>query len=265
MIPWTAAQHALARFEVTRAIAKEGVTCSQESGTDVMPAHILPSVRDGSTVDDIIGEIDQDGYVFTIDPRDQVFFPTRVNRNPKRHHRLDLVVRNGDVCVRKTFFATHQKLLSRRISERLRNGFWVEAAALLRTRGCKRVPTLRNIDRSKSAIEIEYIRGDNLRNVLSGRVDFFDDKSGTEKLRNMLREADLGLSLQIAAILAEVIKRGVAPRDVHAANFILATNSRLLYMVDFHLSWLRPIPAFSRTATELEGIVRRAWPVSCLS
>lgn len=117
---------------------------------------------------------------------------------------------------------------------------------------------LRSIDPCKSAIEIDYIRGENLRNILSRRVDGFGDKSGRGKLFDIVRRLDPGLSSQIAAIIEEVINRGVAPRDVHPANFIVASDSQLLYMVDFHLSWLRPIPPFARAAAELRGTLGRA-------
>ena len=168
MIIWTAAQHVLARYEVETAIARGEITPLPEPCLQGMLAHLLPSVRDGGTRDGYLGEIDQDGYVFTTDPRDQPLFPNRTLRIPKRHHHLALVV-EGKSSLSKTFPATAQSTWSSRVGERLLNGFWVEAAALLRLRGCEQVPAIRHIDRAGSAIEIEYIRGKNLRNILKSR------------------------------------------------------------------------------------------------
>ena len=221
-----------------------------------MLAHLLPSVRDGSRHDGYLGEIDQDGYVFTTDPRDQTLFPNRPVRVPKRHHRLALVVRGGIVCVRKTFQAMAQSTWSSRVGERLLNGFWVEAAALLRLRGCEQVPAIRHIDRVGSAIEIEYIRGKNLRNILKSRSTDLSYRS-PENMFDRILKGDSKLSSEIAAIIHGVIKRGVAPRDIHAANFIQADDSGLLYMVDYHLSWLRSVHPFTERATELGNLVKQ--------
>jgi hypothetical protein len=254
VIVWTAAQHALSRFEVRNAVVHTDFTHPNGSCSDTVAAHLLPSVRDGRNIGGIIGEIDQDGYVFTIDARDQEFFPSRVgHKNPKRHHLLELVVRQDRVCVRKTFFTTPQKRLVARLSQQVKNGFWMEAAALLRMRGSRRVPILRGIDCSNSAIEIEYIKGQSLRHVMPfGADDLSEDESSTERFADALRAKEPGLSAQVSEIFREALGRGVAPRDVHAANFILASDSRLVYMVDFHLSWLHPIPPFGSTSKMLK-------------
>jgi hypothetical protein len=257
VIIWTAAQQVLARFEVETAIARGEMTRLPEPCLQGMLAHLLPSVRDGSRHDGYLGEIDQDGYVFTTDSRDQTLFPNRPLRNPKRHHRLALVVRGGIVCVRKTFQAMAQSTWSSRVGERLLNGFWVEAAALLRLRGCEQVPAIRHIDRAGSAIEIEYIRGKNLRNILKSRSTDLSYRSAENMFDRILKGADSKLSSEIAAIIHGVIKRGVAPRDIHAANFIQADDSGLLYMVDYHLSWLRPVHPFTEHAKELRNLVKQ--------
>ena len=165
--------------------------------------------------------------MFTTDSRDQTLFPNRTLRIPKRHHHLALVVRGEIVCVRKTFQATAQSTWSSRVGERLLNGFWVEAAALLRLRGCEQVPAIRHIDRAGSAIEIEYIRGKNLRNILKSRSTDLSYRSAENMFGRILKEADSKLSSEIAAIIHEVMKRGVAPRDIHAANFVQADDSGL--------------------------------------
>jgi serine/threonine protein kinase len=258
VIVWTAAHYVLARYEVETAILRGDLTRLRESGSGTMRADLLPSIREGGNCEGNLGEIDQDGYVFTADPRDQSFFPNRPLRNPKRHHRLDLVVRDGTVCVRKTFLPLPQTRWSSAQAQRLNSCFWIEAAALLRLRGYKQVPALRHIDCDRSAIEIEYVGGENLRNLLRLRSSDLSYRSAESMFDNILGGADPTISSLIAAMLREVMGHGVAPRDLHAANFIQARDSGSLYMVDFHLSWLRPIPPFTETAKALECLLNRS-------
>ena len=83
----------------------------------------------------------------------------------------------------------------------------------------------------------------------------------------ILKGADSKLSSEIAAIIHEVMKRGVAPRDIHAANFVRAIVKDSCIWSITPCSWLRPVHPFTDHATELGNLQLSSsdgsWKIEC--
>jgi tRNA A-37 threonylcarbamoyl transferase component Bud32 len=108
---------------------------------------------------------------------------------------------------------------------------------LLRLRELNGVPRIRRIEARKGAIEMDYILGRDLRQILSaGRKIIYEE---IERSFRALLASENEISRQISAILNGLVERGVIHRDVHAANFIVAERSNRLYIIDFQVSHLR--------------------------
>ncbi|MCU1337842.1 MAG: hypothetical protein JWO19_3423 [Bryobacterales bacterium] len=72
----------------------------------------------------------------------------------------------------------------------------------------------------------------------------------------LLADPDNKASQQIKELLITVMSRGVIPRDIHAANFIRGRRSKTLYLVDFNLIYLRPVPGWRSHARNVVSILR---------
>jgi hypothetical protein len=138
----TALLYLLARLEVHWAILTRKFD-GEDPRVDYLPARLVPSVFQGDSADRNLAEIDQDGFVFAIDPRDKVVFRSRNHMVPRRDHRLQLVLRNGNILVRKTQLPPGGKIsLARRIPLWVKLGFYLECASLFRLRGLRFTPRL---------------------------------------------------------------------------------------------------------------------------
>jgi hypothetical protein len=93
--------YVLARLQVTYALLPPRVT-SDKPCADMLNVSLIPSLALGSCDDRVIAEIDQDGLMFAVDERDTKLFNTKTTRSPRRHHRVQLVLRGGVVYVRKS-------------------------------------------------------------------------------------------------------------------------------------------------------------------
>lgn len=52
------------------------------------------------------------------------------------------------------------------------------------------------------------------------------------------------------------MRHGAIPRDIHAANFMQGQQSKKLYMVDFNLAHLRPVPGWRSYARDLSRLLK---------
>ena len=90
---------------------------------------------------------------------------------------------------------------------------------------------------------MDYIWGRDLRRILgeAGPHIDYDEVSRTfgELLAGKIEKA---ASQELSELLERVVRRGVIPRDLHAANVIQAFSSGRLYLVDFNLVYLLPAP-----------------------
>lgn len=248
---WTAALYLLARWEVSYALARDRITGGNHCEDDLLPSHLIPSCALGNYRDRVLAEIDQDGFLFAIERRDAHFFNTRQTMAPRKDHRVQIVLTGGAVRIRKAVLHNERTGIFARIFEVVQWELYLEAAALLRLRGLACVPTIRRIDPAQGVIEMDYIWGRDLRQVFSdGRCEI-DYEHVFSTFSAVIARPDSEISRQVAELLSSVIGSGVVPRDVHAANLIRAGRSGRLYLIDFSLVYLRPVPGWRSHARNL--------------
>ena len=224
------------------------------AGPDRLPASALCSVRSGDTSDRTIAEVDQQGYIFAVDPADQPQFQASLTKEPRRHNEILIVLREGRVCVRKRPLLPAGATFQARLMHTLGWWFYLEAAALLRLRGLDGVPKLLRLDTRARALEMEYILGSDIRQEIIRSAGQHSCVSVDRVFRERLRCQDDSLGYQVHRTLSGVMKRGILPRDIHAANFIRGKETGRLYMVDYQLPHFRHIPGWRNREREL-----RAW------
>ena len=155
----TALLYLVARLEVSYALLTDNITNDAIPFDDSLPTWLIPTVRLGNLGDRVLAEIDQDGFIFAVDSRDEALFNTRSTMVPRRHHRINIVLTRGSVRLRKSAVQSESVNILTRVVECLRLGFYLEAAALLRLRGLPYVPAIRLIEAKKSLIEMDYVWG----------------------------------------------------------------------------------------------------------
>lgn len=227
---WTFSVYLLARAEVAWSLRGSDMRASPESSDRLDPAQI-PSVRGnpaGGLQDRVLAEMDQDGFLFAVDPRDKPLFNRRQHFVPRKHHRIQIVLTGGKILLRKTRIPA-VKGVGGRLGEWLKWDLYLEAASLLRLRRSEGFPRLHRIDRREALIEMDFIWGADVRGG------------------DLPREA--------TSLLDRAVRRGIIPRDVHAANFVRAHASGKLYLVDFNLVHLWPIPGWRRHLRALEVLL----------
>lgn len=241
---WTATVYLLARYEVRRARTgknePEKIDCA-----DGLAPELVPSLRlDGlsPSAERVLAEIDQDGFVFAVDDRDRSFFHGRGWIVPRRHHRIQIIWSNGAIRLRKTF-APKEKGVGGWLRNRLHWELYVEAAALLRLRGTDGVPVVRNVNLHEGIIEMDYIWGHDLRRILGEAGSHIDYEKTSRSFGELLAgRIERAASRALSELLDRVARRGVIPRDLHAANVIRAFSSGRLYLVDFNVVYILPKP-----------------------
>jgi hypothetical protein len=248
---WTATLYLLARWEVSNARFPnaEGNGCE-----DLLPPGLIPSVT-SSWRDRVLAEIDQDGFIFAVEEPDTQFFNTKKTMAPRRHHRVQIVLTEVGVCVRKSVLRKNLTGIFARFREFIQFEFYLEAAALLRLRGLAGVPAIRRLDPSKGIIEMDYIWGSDLRQLFAGGRHGIEYEDVSRQFAALIAKADNELSRQIVELLGGVVSRGVIPRDLNAANFIRATRSGKVYLIDYNLVYLRPIPGWRSHARNLTSML----------
>jgi tRNA A-37 threonylcarbamoyl transferase component Bud32 len=253
---YTAMVYVVARVEVTYALLTRHIASDNEC-EDTLPLSLIPSVARGDGSDRVLAEIDQDGFTFAVDDHDAKFFNTSSTMNARRHSRIEMISRGGAVYLRKTAIRKRHPEILARLRDFLGWEFYIEAAALLRLRGLPCVPSIRRIDCRERTIEMDYIWERDLRQVLAnGRNEIAYDEISRLFLALVAKVSQNETSAKATEILISVIRRGVIPRDVHAANFIQVDRSNKLYMVDFNLAYLRPVPGWRSHVRNLAWVLK---------
>jgi tRNA A-37 threonylcarbamoyl transferase component Bud32 len=253
---WSMMVYVSARLQVKYTSLTRRIASDKRCEDTLAPA-LVPSVVLGDCRNRVLAEIDQEGFAFAVDQRDTVFFNTKTSMNPRRHHRIQIVLTEGAVCLRKSIIRKrHTKILDR-IYDFLRWEFYIETAALLRLRELACVPTIRRIDYSNGSIEMDYIWGRDLRQILANGKDGISCEEISRSFSALFAGGcQSGISTQITATISTVMRHGVIPRDIHAANFIQGQQSKKLYMIDFNLVHLRPVPGWRSYARDLSWLLK---------
>jgi hypothetical protein len=237
---------------------------------DALLARSVPSFASGRTEDRVLAEIDQDGFAFAVDPLDVQFFNRRAERRERQQNLLDIVLFDGQVCIRKRFRGLRPGAIrwgSKAVPLRQRaiRGLWAwmrlflysEAAALFRLQDLPYVPKVRHIDFADHALYIDCLVGESLRHraARSGAAVHDNDLATDGDLAGLTgRELDrreVGLldgigggdfRSEIATMTAEINSRGVAPLDIKLGNFFRGATSGTLYWLDFEISRIQSQP-----------------------
>lgn len=237
---------------------------------DALPPSAIPSVARGSREDRILAEVDQDGFAFAKEPIDAPFFNRRTRRANRQQNLIDIALVDGQVCIRKRVRGL--RLGARLWGDRpvpalawMHRGLWAslglylysEAAALLRLRDLPFVPRLRKIDFAERALYIDYIQGENLRNLAARAgaavhdADLKHDPDLSQLSAHDLERREVHLleraeggdfRREISEMAREINARGVAPLDVKLGNFIRGARTGRLYWLDFEISRLKSQP-----------------------
>jgi hypothetical protein len=230
---------------------------SAVSHEDMLPVSFIPSFALGDWRDRVLAEIDQDGFAFAVDPLDAEVFNSKPAMTARKHHRIQIVLRAGRVSLRKAPVNKPCGNILDRVFAFLKWEFYIETAALLRLQGLGCVPTVRRIDVRERAIEMDYIWGRDLRQILADGAQEIPYEEISRSFSVLAaRESRDEIWGQVAEVVAKIVGRGVIPRDVHAANFVLGRRSRRLYMVDFDLVYLYPVPGWRAHARTLNWLFK---------
>jgi len=241
---------------------------------DALPPVAVPSVAAGHVEDRVLAEIDQDGFAFAVDPRDEPFFNRRDMRVPRQQNLVDVVLIDGRVCIRKRFrgYRPGAKRWGGHpvpVSDRARRSLWAnlglylftEAAALLRLHDLPFVPKLRAVDLDDRAIYLDYLQGESLRDQAASSGAAVHDRElagdpalcalSAEELERRevsLLEAAIGGDFrdEISTMAAQVNARGVASLDVKLGNFMRGAHSGRLYWIDFEICRLASQPRWEQ-------------------
>jgi hypothetical protein len=239
VIVHTISLYLLARVEVLIARITRKLHSSGLPSPDRLPPQEIPSVALGELQDRVLGEIDQEGFIFARDPRDAPFFNRRSQKIPRRHRPLLLVLRDRIVCVEKGPQGNCKTGIRHRIQCALGWEFYLEAAALLRLQGLPFIPRLLGIDTRRRIIRLEFIWGETLYHAIAqGQVSYDEIQ---HSFATMLRDSASATGAEILRMLNSMADRRVTQLDVNAANFIRGRFTQTLYTIDFHLVHLRPV------------------------
>lgn len=239
---WTAMLYAVARWEVTSALCANKLAGSL-AFEDGLPPELIPSVSLRGLQDRVLAEIDQDGYLFAADEHDEPFFNKRKRMVPRTHHRVRIVLSSGAVRLQKSAVRRATNAAGR-LRDYLQWEFYMEAAALLRLRGVTGVPLIRRLDVREGMIEMDYIWGQDLRQIFAGNRSEIDYDQISRIFGESLADQTSPLSRDAANLVARAASSGVIARDLPAGNFVRAFRSQSLYLVDFNLIYLRPVPGW---------------------
>lgn len=258
-----------ARAEVNAAL-RDGALAPSRPLPDALPIAAIPSIAAGRGEDRVLAEIDQDGFAFAVDPRDEAYFNRREHRAERQQNLVDVTLLDGRVCIRKRFrgFRAGARRWGDRpvpASERARRAVWVnlglymytEAAALLRLQDLPFIPRLRAIDVADRAIYVDFVNGESLRSIAGrGGAPVHDQDLARDPELSRLSSRELerrevalleeaigpGFRREIAFMVREVNARGVAPLDIKLGNFIRGLATGRLYWIDFEISRLASQP-----------------------
>jgi len=280
-----------AKAEVDAALwAGAGVVPAAPPLADELPPMLVPSVARGSLEDRVLAEIDQDGFAFAVDPLDAQFFNRRPRRARRQQNLVDIALVDGRVCIRKRVrglcFGARQwgdrpvpawEWMYRRVWTSLGLYLYTEAAALLRLRDLPFVPRLRAIDFGEHALYIDYVQGENLRNVAAqagAAVHDGDVKRDPELSRLCARDLERrevrllegagggDFRREISAMAGGINARGVAPLDIKLGNFIRGARTGRLYWIDFEIARLQSQPRWDEDLALQRGLLEEVFELS---
>jgi len=282
---------ARAKAEVQAALrAGGGSVPPARALSDALPPSSIPSFAAGRSENRVLAEIDQDGFAFAVDPVDEPFFNRRTRRVPRQQNQIEIALVDGHVCVRKRIrgFRVGARLWGNRpvpARERAQRSLWValgyflysEAAALLRLHDLPYVPKLRAIDVFGRTLYVDYVPGEDLRNLAArsgAAVHDLDIKNDSElgKLSAAeleRREVELldrlgggDFRREIADMAREINSRGVVPLDIKLGNFLRGASTGRLYWLDFEISRLRSQPRFDEDLTVQRATLERLFQLA---
>ena len=278
-----------ARAEVMSAI-QSGALAQARPLDDGLPPAAVPSIAAGGLDDRVLAEIDQDGFTFATDPRDEGYFNRRARQVPRQQNLVDVTLLDGRICVRKRFRGF--RFGARRWGDRpvpaqewARRAFWVnlglflftEAAALLRLQDLPFVPKLRAIDFADRALYVDFVHGTSLRSLAArGGAPVHDNDLARdpqlsqlsarelERREVTLLEAACGgdFRREIASMTREVNARGVAPLDIKLGNFIRGAATGRLYWIDFEICRLASQPNWEADLAREREVLEEVFELS---
>jgi hypothetical protein len=139
------------------------------------------------------------------------FFGANRSTHPRRYNRIQIVLREGRIYLRKSLISGCHSHKVDAVLHRLRWNFYIEAAALLRLRGLNGVPPIRRIEARNGAIEMDCIWGRDLRQILSAGRKITDEEIYNEEIYCSfvsLLASDSEISGQFSTLLSDVVERG---------------------------------------------------------
>lgn len=274
--PQNLVSYARIRREVGLALRQHHALAEGPTSPDALPCAIIPSCARGNLADRVLAEVDQDGFIFATDPVDRPLFDRRRAQIRRNRHTVQVVLVDRSVRIRKHFRRRVQNAGARAgFWNLLSMDFYREAAALMRLRDLPGIPTVRRIDAVGRMIEMDFIWGENQRHrIAAGGEPVHDLDIAADPALSRLstaqrtrREIELfsrivtpELRSRILALAVEISRRGVAPGDVHPANFVVGAHTGAFYWIDFELVHLEPSAGwrtrserFHRTLREILG------------
>lgn len=266
-------KYLIARSEVLEGLRRHGKVLSDVPVRDAALPSDIPSCRGRESQDRFLAEIDQDGFAFALAPSDIAYFNRRTHKLPRYRYRIDVVVRNGRVCVRKQFVRGpwRRNLARWWFWNLLGLPFYNAAAALLRLRGLPGIPAIHEIEPLTRTIYMDYVQGENLRQHV-GRIgyaihdaDLAADPSlcrlsGSERDRRERRMFSqvIGRNLagQIEGLVRAMNSRGVAPQDIKMGNVMIGAKSGCLYWIDFERALLSSFDGWEKSSQKQSRLLK---------
>jgi hypothetical protein len=252
---------------------------------DALDARSLPSAGRYGLGNRMLAEIDEEGFAFAVNPEDRPMFNKRDKSRPRPIHQLQIVLHDGRICVRKRFRGPSRGMTrfgrirltvadqaKRHAWAALGLWFYVEAAALLRLAQLPFVPKLRGLDVERHEVFMDYLPGDNLRQLAAAQgqpvydVDVGADPSlaslGADELTarevRLVDAAGLGnYRAQVHAMVAAMNDVGVAPLDIKPGNLLRGARTQRLYWLDFERARLKSQPAWDEGLRQQDDLIRR--------
>ena len=272
MFPDLCAQFWKLRREVRTALAQTNNVFPSVTVADALDPSQVPSVALHRTRNDVLAQVDQDGFAFAVDPADAPLFNRRDRKLQRNKHQLDIVVYDGRVCIRKRFLpGPSDRSLRGKLLVRL--SFYRETAALLRLRNLSIVPQIRGIDIPSMTIYRDYIDGDSLRHLVGARGAIIHDLdlANSEQTRR-LTEAELeereiqlfsqmcdeGLTARICESVREINRHGVVLLDdVKLGNVVVGHTSGCPYWIDLEYTQLSGFPQWENSLRDQDLRIKR--------
>lgn len=255
------------RAEVIGALRQGALDYAGDPSPDALQSTAIPSVQVHGMHDRTLAEIDQDGFAFAVDPLDRTFFNRRSHKQPRWRYRIEIVLHDQRVCIRKQLlgFPPWRQSFQERFWNCLGAPFYIEAAVLIRLRHVAGIPRLRGIDRAARTLYIDYIAGETLRHCLERAGEMvlnidcrthpvLSQLSDTARVRRefALLHKVVGTRYhpQIMDLALAMEHHGVAPLDIHLSNLLIGATSRKVYWIDMEYAWLSTFPGWEQRLRE---------------